>query len=72
MEWSNQIALGRIQFCAIFEFYRVAKNWVKYQLIDIINNKARHNQIDAKYRQMAFQSFPTNRYLESLVKLMQI
>ena len=27
--------------------------------IDIINNKARHNLIDAKYEQMAFQSVPT-------------
>ena len=34
----------------------------------MINNKARYNQIDAKYRQMAFQSVPTNPYLEFLVK----
>ena len=37
-------------------------------VIDIINNKARYNEIDAKYRQMAFQSVPTNPYLEFLVK----
>ena len=30
--------------------------------------KARYNRIDAKYRQMAFRSVPTNPYLESLVK----
>ena len=36
--------------------------------IDMINNKARYNRIDAKYRQMAFRSVPTNPYLESLVK----
>ena len=36
--------------------------------IDIINNKARYNRIDAKYQQMAFWSAPTNPYLESLVK----
>ena len=35
--------------------------------IDIINNKARYNQIDAKKCQMAFRSVPTNPYLESLV-----
>ena len=35
--------------------------------IDIINNKARYNRIDAKYRQMAFRSV-ANPYLESLVK----
>ena len=27
--------------------------------IEMINNKARHNLIDAKYQQMAFQSVPT-------------
>ena len=27
--------------------------------IEIINNKARHNLIDAKYQQMAFRSVPT-------------
>ena len=27
--------------------------------IKIINNKARHNLIDTKYQQMAFQSVPT-------------
>ena len=27
--------------------------------IEITNNKARHNLIDAKYQQMAFQSVPT-------------
>ena len=39
---------------------------------DIINNKARYNWIDAKYRQMVFRSVPTIvptiPYLESLVK----
>ena len=40
----------------------------KYLSIDIINNKARYNRIDAKYCQMAFRSVPTNPYLESLVK----
>ena len=29
------------------------------QSIEIINNKARHNLIDAKYQQMAFRSVPT-------------
>ena len=36
--------------------------------IDMINTKASYNQINAKYQQMAFQSVPTNPYLESLVK----
>ena len=36
--------------------------------IDIINNKARYNGIDAKYQRMAFRSVPTNPYLEFLVK----
>ena len=30
--------------------------------------KARYNRIDAKYRKLAFQSVPTNPYLEYLVK----
>ena len=34
----------------------------------MINNKARYNQIDAKYQQMAFRSVTANPYLESLVK----
>ena len=29
-------------------------------IIEIINKKARHNRIDAKYYQMAFRSVPTN------------
>ena len=33
--------------------------------IDIINNKARYNQIDAKYHQMAFRSVLTSPYLEN-------
>ena len=36
--------------------------------IDIINNKAKYNQIDAKYQQTALQSVPTNLYLKFLVK----
>ena len=36
--------------------------------IDILNNKARYNQSNAKYCQMAFRSVPTNPYLEYLVK----
>ena len=36
--------------------------------IDLINSKARYNKVDAKYRQMALQSVPTNPYLESLAK----
>ena len=38
----------------------VHKSWMN---IDVINNR-----INTKYRQMAFQSVPTNPYLESLVK----
>ena len=31
----------------------------KIKTIEIINNMARHNLIDAKYQQMAFRSVPT-------------
>ena len=37
--------------------------------IDMINNRARYNRIDAKCRQMAFRSVPTNPYLASLVQI---
>ena len=40
-----------------------------FSSIDMINNRARYNPIDAKYQQMAFRSVRTNPYLESLVKL---
>ena len=53
----------------------LTKNWTNAMQeapyrgrIDIINNKARYNQIYAKYHQMTFRSVPTNPYLESLVK----
>ena len=46
-------------------------SWTQFlhlNAIDIINNKARYNPIDAKYWQMALRSVLTTPYLECLVK----
>ena len=61
------------KYLQIFFFQMRSTCYFVHQ-IDIINNKARNNRINAKYCQIAFRSVPTNPYLESLVKqkLMQI
>ena len=49
-------------------YYKRHTDQQNQQLIDIMNNRVRYKRIDAKYQQMAFESVPTNPYLESLVK----
>ena len=49
-------------------FFQMRSTCYFVHQIDIINNKARNNRINAKYHQMAFRSVPTNPYLEFLVK----
>ena len=53
--------------CRFHFFHAICESRI-VNLIDMINNKAMYNQINAKYQQMAYISVPTNPYLESLVK----
>ena len=63
--WSSWIKLIQTDsYCAqahfIFQFFKLVP--------DIINNRAKYSQIDAKYQQIGFWSVTTNTCLESLVK----
>ena len=75
----KKLSAGAQQCCAVPHGAHWQKFWKTVRItwksprisklgIGVINNKARYNQIDAKYRQMVFRSVPTNPYFESLVK----
>jgi hypothetical protein len=63
---------SKLDLCTYIDHNLICLNYKSQCLlwfkIYYLHNKARYNQIDAKYCQMVFWSVPTNPYLESVVK----